>query len=256
MNSTTIRFAIRSALIAATTVGLMLSVGVAQAAGPQARQLANFQDQAAALAGLWVSYALGDATFDPTASMGAVDCLENQPAANRVIVLTGNYGGTTVRSCNVPDSVPLFFPVVNCFIGNYDTSFSCATDVDCDPLGLPAVCSDGTCLLDLSVDEKTEVCDETTSLLCDLAVELDGVRLYPMSGGMPVLGVVSPPTPGWIFGDADSELIASGYWALLSPLAEGSHTLTFSGGVRGPDGVCGSAFSLDVTYLLTVNGTD
>ena len=132
-------------------------------------------------------------------------------------------------------------PVVNCFIGNFDTGFSCSIDTDCDPVGIPSVCSSGTCIVDLSVDEKTEFCDETTTLMCDLEVELDGARLYPVSGGMPLLGAVSPPTPGFLFGEADSELIASGYWALLSPLTAGGHTLRFSGGVRGGDGVCGSA---------------
>jgi hypothetical protein len=70
-----------------------------------------------------------------------------------------------------------------------------------------------------------------------------------------LLRTVSHPTPGYLpTGDFDPETIASGHWATIPALSVGAHTLEFRGGVDAGDGVCGSAFSLDVTYLLTVEG--
>ncbi|CAN0542878.1 unnamed protein product, partial [Laminaria digitata] len=79
----------------------------------QARQLSRLQSNAPELASLWLRYALGDPTFNPTGELGNVDCRRGQPAPGRVTILTGTFGGTSTRSCSLPARTPLFSPVVN-----------------------------------------------------------------------------------------------------------------------------------------------
>ena len=47
------------------------------------------------------------------------------------------------------------------------------------------------------------------------------------------------------FDPVPHDCVADGYWALLSPLSVGTHTIHFAGGFA-------SGFSLDVTYHITV----
>ncbi len=222
-------------------------------------ELAGLQDAASDLASLWISYALGDPDFFPNFEDGVVDCQMNQPDPGAVTVLTGTFGGTTVRSCTVPAGIPLSFPVLNCFFVNVDTGIPCSTDADCPPF--PTFCGDSsTCIEDFPVELKVAICEEfAVDNHCGMEVTLDGEPLYPTASGLPLLRAVSAPTPGFFPfppGSLDLETIASGHWALIPALSPGAHTLEFSGSGRGPDGVCGSAFSLDVTYLLTVDQDD
>jgi hypothetical protein len=62
-------------------------------------------------------------------------CDQNQP--NEVFFLAGNTGGTTTRSCSVPASRPLFFPILN---------------IEC------GVCPEKSCNLDL---QAAEVCAQS-----------------------------------------------------------------------------------------------
>jgi hypothetical protein len=219
----------------------------------RARALAHFQGESAELASLWITYAVGDPDFAPTEEEGHVDCRINQPAPNRVTILTGNFGGTTVRKCSVPRNKPIFFPVLNTFFVNTDTGVECESNADCD-LGFPAECGEsGTCVETSTIDEKVSVLEFVADFYCGMEVFLDGDLIYPAADGIPLLRAFSSPTPGfWQGVDFDPEVIVSGNWALLPGLKRGKHTVRFRGGIRGDDGVCGSAFSLDVTYKLTV----
>lgn len=225
----------------------------------QARLLSRLQDQAPSLASLWLSYAFGDPSYNPTAEHGAVDCDRNQPAPGEVTILTGNFGGTTVRSCRVRPLTPIFMPVVNCIFIDGMTGVPCTTDDDCD--FIPGTCQDsGFCRTALSADDKASFCDQNADYHCGLRVSVDGDQVYPAAGETPLLRTLSEPTEistEALLGDGgvEPEAIAGGQWALIPGLSPGAHTVQVQGGAFGADGSCGGAggFALDVTYELDVS---
>lgn len=239
------------ALIAAPTVSAEASAWL------RARQLAHLQSNGARLASLWIEYAFGDPSFDPTNQVGAVDCRANQPAPHQVTVLTGAFGGTVTRACEVPARTPLFFPVLNDTFFNTDIPVPCTQDAEC--AFVQGTCNAaGTCQTGYTVEDKVEIIEKYLGVddQCDLRVWLDGDQIYPAAASIPLLRAHSEPTtaphPGTGF--VDHETMAGGNWALVPGLAPGPHTLQFAGKTRGADGACGSegAFSLDVTYELDV----
>ena len=252
----------RYLVIPACVLGMLLIPLSSQATHwLRARQLARLQSNAAQLASLWVTYALSDPSFNPTAQTGAVDCRANQPAPGRVTVLTGTFGGTANRSCTVPPRTPLFFPVLNATFINSTTDIACTADADC--AFVAGTCNaDSLCDTGYTVEDKVEIIERYFAVddQCEMRVWLDGDQIYPSAGAgaVPLLRTPSRPTTATnpASGFVDHETVASGHWALVPGLPRGPHTLRFSGATRGTDGLCGGtdSFSLDVTYDLQVGG--
>lgn len=225
----------------------------------QARQLARLQSNSARLASLWITYALGDPTFNPTGETGNVDCRRGQPAPGRVTILTGTFGGTTQRSCAVPARTPLFFPVLNNIFINSTTDVACVADPDC--AFVDGSCNAaGFCDTGYSVQDKVDILEQFFAVddQCDLRVWLDSDQIYPAASSIPLLRTPSEPTTATnpSSGFVDHETMASGHWALVPGLSRGPHVLRFAGKTRASDGSCGGSdgFSLDVTYNLDVGG--
>ena len=134
----------------------------------------------------------------------------------------------------VPAGTPLFFPVVNYFWVN--------TPEYGDPPWSPAQEASVRSFLATNVDTRF-----------DLSLEIDG-RAVPNIDALRVSGAVGDCTLpddnifGIPFSPGPHECVADGYWALLPPLSAGSHTIHFAGGLAAV------AFSLDVTYRITVRG--
>ena len=254
------RMSFSSAIAALAVAALVASPALAGSkSNVKAKLLSKVQTEAAELAALWVEYAVGDLDFDPTGEEGEVDCRRNQPSPKKVTILTGTWAGAgaTVRECDVPKNVPLFFPVLNSYFYNGVTDVACSTDAECQvDYGSEATCNaDNVCVEGFTVDEKTDTLDWINDLQCEMMVTLDGETIYPTPGGNPLLRAFSPTTEG--FGDHqlvnyDPDIVASGHWALLQGLSKGDHSLHFEGGFAAPGGACGDWGSLDVTYELNV----
>lgn len=245
--------------LAAGAIAAAPLVSAEASAWLRARQLANLQSNAGRLASLWITYALGDPSFNPTAETGAVDCLQNQPAPGQVTILTGSFGGAATRSCSVPARTPLFFPVVNDIFINSTTDVPCTADAEC--AFVAGTCNaEGLCDTGYSVEDKVEILEQYFAVddQCALRVWLDGAQIYPAVDGIPLLRTPSEPTTAVnpSSGFVDHETITSGHWALVPGLDRGLHSLRFAGQWRGSDGQCGSpdGFTVDVTYDLDVGG--
>jgi hypothetical protein len=92
-----------------------------------------------------------------------------------------------------------------------------------------------------------------------LNLAVDGVPLTPQRAQSPGLGhcmTIKPNNPFSVFGPplnvnqpTTVQSISDGYWALVTNLQRGPHTLTFGGTIIFPDG---SSFVTQATYHLTV----
>ena len=87
----------------------------------------------------------------------------------------------------------------------------------------------------------------------DVQLQVDGrsvsnVAALRVSGDVGACTIPDDNIFGAPFAPGPHPCVADGYWALLQPLAKGSHTIRFSGGLAA-DG-----FTLDVTYHVTVSG--
>jgi hypothetical protein len=151
--------------------------------------------------------------------------------------LVGNFGGTTTRSCSVPEGKTLFFPVVNSV--NIDSPNVCGQGPDRTPLPdlrlLPAVSVDGATGLVVEVDGKPiKTGRRVQSRVFEVTLPEDNVFDTPCAslGGVPS-GIYSPA-------------VDDGVYVELPPLAAGNHIVHFH--AENP----AEAFTLDVTYNLNV----
>jgi len=135
--------------------------------------------------------------------------------------LAGSTGGKITRKCTVPEGVSLLVPVVNnfCFPDAAYTDAACTSDT----IAFIDSFSSGTVLPDLDGAPVTPTRARDTSDFT-FAVGSNGF------GGT---------KPG-----VYRATVADGYWALIPPLAAGSHTIHVV--AQGP------MFGLDVTYSLDV----
>lgn len=139
--------------------------------------------------------------------------------------LAGSTGGKVTRSCTVPAGVKLLVPVVNtsCFPDAAYTDSFCVEDTD----NFIESFTSGT--LHLAVDGV----DRTPGIGTDLVRSEADFNFAVDANG--VFGA----KPG-----VYRATIASGYWALLDPLAEGPHVIEIQ--------VAGPLFGFSVTYDLNV----
>jgi hypothetical protein len=141
-----------------------------------------------------------------------------------VFHIAGSFGGTTVRSFDVPANVHLLIPLANVVLW--------APDDGPDEAAIRA--------------GVNAIADTFTSLF----FELDGVSLadpfahreespaFTLFDGQLLADLGIPP------GDR-FPAVSDGYWVMLSPLSPGQHTLRFGGG----DGV---SFAVDTTAIINV----
>lgn len=156
--------------------------------------------------------------------------------SGKVWFLTGTTGGPPVtRTVTVPTGTALFFPIVNYFWVN--------TPEYGDPPWSPAQ----------EKHVREDILKPVVDTAYGLILEIDG-RAVPnidelrMSGEVGECTIPDDNIFGVPFAPGPHPCVADGYWALLPPLSAGNHTIHFAGGFTNP------AFSLDVTYHITVRG--
>ncbi len=177
---------------------------------------------------------------NPLLSSGAVDCSYGQlggPQGHVWFLAGSTTGGTITRSCNVPSSTWLFFPVLNGWADNVAT--------------VPP----------MTIEELKQTAAGFVDNPKELHASIDGVAVQNLlayrAAFAPFLYVV-PKTDnmlGYLYKvqvpgtDWSSTFIfpaaSDGYWLMLEPLPPGTHTINF-GGTSPTD------FQLNVTYEITV----
>ena len=150
--------------------------------------------------------------------------------------LAGNFGGTTVRSCDVPVGKSIFFPIVNFYV-----NYPCPPEFGFEP-------APGQSLEEFLQGFVDPFLDEATNL----SLEVDGVSIGNVSDfrATSELFLLSFD-PSWSSLDpcvtgTPQPSIADGYWIMLPALPVGAHTIHFHGELPS------FGFALDVTYNLTV----
>ena len=168
-------------------------------------------------------------TFDTTGT----NCRSGETA--QMFFLAGQGTGEAVtRSCTVPATKPLFFPIINVECSNVEKApFFGATDSE------RAACA-------------TRIADGVG--LSTLHLVIDGVNV----GNLGRLRAASPPFDFtmprndnilFVSGQTSGRSASDGFWVLLQPPSPGSHRIHFEGAfVSG----VGLGFSQDITYELTV----
>jgi hypothetical protein len=168
-------------------------------------------------------------TFDST----GVNCQSGETP--KIFFLAGEGSGNPVtRTCKVPSTKPLFFPIINVECSNVENPpFFGATDAD------RKACAQG-------------FADEIG--LSTLRLTLDGVAIGNLArfrAASPPFSFTMPRNDNILFvqGKTSGRSVSDGYWALLEPPAPGNHVIHFEGAfVSGP----GAGFSQNVTYQLSV----
>jgi len=191
----------------------------------------------------WVQYWTGTAPpecVNPINDDTGASCALYQDPASPVFFLVGNFGGVSLRdACVVPAGKSLFFPLLNTTGDNAGVPEDMIlSDADLQNFAQASFKVMVPESLYLTVDGQSIAHLErggmpSTPYTIDL---LPDANLYTCSG---VDGV-----------EGEFKGYASGYWAMLAPLAPGKHTLTFGG--KTSDSPQGQALTIDVSYELTV----
>jgi hypothetical protein len=214
--------------------GLMWSgvSGAAQGITVLEPGITHFDKSYNQLAGDWWNWAVRfPLATNPLVEDGVVDCTRGQKG--KIWFLAGNFGGTSTRTCTIPDDKALFFPVIN-------TIWWVPEDGD-------------------NAAEVRILANANINSTSALEVSIDGVvisdpfayRAQSQPGGFALK--FGPQLADFGFGptpDPRNPAVADGYWILLAPLREGKHIIKFSS--SNPP----QAFELDVTYQLTVGEDD
>jgi hypothetical protein len=148
--------------------------------------------------------------------------------------LAGNFGGTTVRTIQVPEDKGLLIPILNYFW-----------------IWTPG---------DPPLKEVRQILKERMDGAFDLACEVDGKSIHKLTRfreHSPVFEVTLPADNMFgmpsLAGHYD-QTVDDGIYLMLEPLDKGEHTIRIRGSL--PDatihGMAFTAFSVDVTYHLTV----
>ena len=163
-----------------------------------------------------------------------------QDPESPVFFLVGNYGGVTRRTgCRVPKDKALFFPIINAWGDN---------------AGVPPE-------MQLSETELQNYADQTfvTYDTASLQLVVDGKKVTHLERGEVrnlhyVVTLKAGETPYDCMGisgvEGDFPGYAAGYWALLSPLSSGEHTVVF--GAHSASKTPANDVTIDAGYTLTV----
>jgi hypothetical protein len=183
----------------------------------------------------------------------------DQGQQDPVWFLAGNYGGTTIRRCQVPLGRSLLFPIFNnpfgAGVGDCQTAGGGGGTIPCSqyknpyepnsPLvGIPAL--------------QAAAADQIQFYNPAMEVTLDGVSVNSLTS----YRAASPVFSYWLTSDSllnkvfgytnpaglQYPTVSDGYWVMVTPIKPGSHTIRFSAASQNPS----AQFALDVTYYLIV----
>ena len=219
------------ALSAAFALSLAVMTGVAHAgAKPLPANANEYGKGYAGLTAEWLEWTVAvPAPTNPILDSDGTFAAEGQ--SGKVWFLTGTLGGSATRAVTIPVGTSLFFPIVNYFWVN--------TPEYGDPPWSPEQEASVRELMAATVDTAQNVSLEVDG---QPVQNLDSLRV---SGAVGACTVPDDNIFGIPFDPVPHDCVADGYWALLSPLSVGTHTIHFAGGFA-------SGFSLDVTYHITV----
>jgi hypothetical protein len=180
----------------------------------------------------WWSWAFNvPKATNPLFKNGAMDCSVGQQG--KVWFLAGNFGETSQRSCTIPKSKALFFPVYNSiwWTPAPGTDYGCENEKSCrrDVGSFSSKLRSYTCTIDKqdcawkysivrAQSDNLPFTINTDSILVTEYEEIPGTRTISISDG---------------------------YWVMLPPLKVGQHKIHFTAATT-------DEFALDVTYNLTV----
>lgn len=185
----------------------------------------------------WLQWAMAqpDATGPITDQTGAACAVGQQ---GPVWFLAGNYGGSTVRECNIPAGKQLFFPLLNRW---------CVFPEEFYP-------DEESILADLPFIQELYDWDHDNT--CELTLRLDGQDLmdfetmyedlYIRLGELFELELNDQHWAEGVFAGGVMPASGAGHYGQLQPLSAGDHVLEL-GGTN-----CANGFNVDVTYLLHV----
>ena len=191
----------------------------------------------------WWQWALSiPVSENPVLDVTGGKCVVGQRGS--IWFLAGNLGGgTTIRTCSLPEGKVLFFPVINSV--NIDTPNVCGQGPEKIPAedlrDAIAAFIDGATNLLVEVDsEPIEDLHRVQSKVFEVALPEENVFDTPCAsaGGVPA-GIYSPA-------------VDEGFYVQLTPLEVGNHTLHIHSENPGDPSTSADDFVLDVTYHLTV----
>jgi hypothetical protein len=177
-------------------------------------------------------------------------CAPRKPQSP-VTFLAGTPGPPpAATSCTVPSGQAIMFPLLNAewSVAEAQAQELMTPGQSCFLPGQP----DGTTNAVLRACAKA-IADHAISPDATMAAEVDGASLRGLSS----YRAVSPPfsltaADGNPFGipPGRTHAVADGFWIILKPLSQGTHTIHFSVNVPFPE--LGFTFSFDQTYYVTV----
>lgn len=200
---------------------------------PQASSAQIGQTYGELSAAWWLTMLAIPVENNPTFDTTGTNCGFGETA--QLFFLAGQGTGEAVtRSCTVPATKPLFFPIINVECSNVEKApFFGATDAQ------RAACA-------------TQIADGVG--LTTLRLVLDGMNVGNLDrfrAASPPFDFTMPRNDNILFvpGKTSGRSASDGFWVLLQPPSPGSHRIHFEGAfVSG----VGKGFAQDVTYELTV----
>jgi hypothetical protein len=196
-------------ILALAATGLMLAASPASAAPPVAKK-----PSAPLTAQWWQSFVAISGNALDRCNIGSGD----------VIFLAGTTGGSATRSCTIGSTQSILVPLIN---------FECST-----------IEGNGETPAELNKCTRN-----TVDQFSGLSLVIDGTpvsNLAKFRVGSPVFSFTAAAGNGFGIPAGTTRSVADGYWALISPLSVGIHTISF-GGEYPPGG-----FTTSATYILTV----
>jgi hypothetical protein len=191
------------------------------------------------------------------------DCSQNQ--SGDVFFLGGNFGGSSVRSCTIPEGKGLFFPVLNVFYLSCPEVWGMA---DCDLTHDSNLLAGPTSLMEQGPPMAVTVeWDGEPIAIDDDYLRYSDVFNIQYTSAEPSVFFYSADSMEDGTPMEDTECLApwesnnmcgvpagpkkfatGGYWMFFESLPPGEHTLRFTGVVNPDD----PYFDLDITFNLTV----
>lgn len=180
--------------------------------------------------GKWWQWMLSSPqNVNPLTDQTGKNCGQNQNGP--VWFLAGTTGGQATRSCNIPASKSILFPIINS---------------ECSYSERPTLKTES----DLAQCAKLQNAATT-----NLQVTLDGVNIQQLDKyriTSPLFNLTIPANN--VFGSpvGTTQAVADGWYVFLHPLTLGKHELHFSGLTPANPTTGTNNYSLDVTYHLIV----
>jgi hypothetical protein len=169
------------------------------------------------------------AANNPTNDQTGKNCALAQ--GGPVWFLTGTTGGAAVRSCNVPSTKAIFFPIIVS---------------ECDYASYPNV---------KKVNELIACARQDVNSVTTLDASVDGLKLTNLNAYRVTSPLFSLNIPaGNIFGApaGQTQAVIDGYVLMLHPLSPGTHKIHFFGLNPGNPNTSTENYLVDVTYNLEV----